>query len=182
MKWCLFRTACSTWQTQATRSLSSSSFPMPSCRILPPFFRHRTLNIELKDRKFNREFILPVMELILAAPSQLNNPHRCKGLRQRHFRASHPALRVCQVRKFLQPQFPARSHSVHRSAQQRKFNAGSAGRTVRVQQVLPEPHFQQDVGRFFDRLRQSGTGTEVCQTIQGRLGRKHCRPRLFVRI
>ena len=43
------------------------------------FFRHRTLNIELKDRKFNREFILPVMELILAAPSQLNNPIVAKG-------------------------------------------------------------------------------------------------------
>ena len=44
-----------------------------------PFFKHRTLNIELKDGAFNRQYILPIMELILAAPAQLNNSLVAKG-------------------------------------------------------------------------------------------------------
>ena len=44
-----------------------------------PFFKHKTLNIELKDAEFNRKSILPVMELILSDPSCLHNSLVAKG-------------------------------------------------------------------------------------------------------
>lgn len=44
-----------------------------------PFFKHKTLNIEMKDAEFNRKNILPVMELILSNPSCLHNPLVAKG-------------------------------------------------------------------------------------------------------
>ena len=43
------------------------------------FFRHRTLSVELKDGAFNRQYILPIMELILKAPAKLNNSLVAKG-------------------------------------------------------------------------------------------------------
>ncbi len=44
-----------------------------------PFFKHKTLNIEMKDAEFNRKNILPVLELILSNPSYIRNPLVAKG-------------------------------------------------------------------------------------------------------